>query len=196
MAVELLSTLPRWVYVGVLFGALVSVGVAAIFVVAARFYPDTHETGTHWSTEERRRVEIRQYLDAIGERYAENATVAGESVAFHLPQRAVAVTFDPRVFYALEHTSTHAVLVEHEMPGVNLGHRLPFETPEISFDDERDAVDSADAAYAVLGLPDGASLEEIKRAYRRKVKEVHPDQGGDRDEFQRVREAYDTARKR
>ena len=32
-----------------------------------------------------------------------------------------------------------------------------------------------DDPYKVLGLSPGASQEEIKRAYRQKVKEYHPD---------------------
>ena len=195
VAVELLSALPRWVFVGILVGTAASVGVAVVFVIATRVYPDTNESGSQWSTESRRRAEIRQYLDAIGEQYVENATVAGERVAFHLPQRAVAVTFDARVFYALEPTWIHAVLVEHEMPGINLGHRLPFETPTISPKTEnRSEFDRVRAAYAVLGLPDSADVDEVQRAYRERIKEVHPDRGGDPDEFKKVREAYDTAK--
>jgi curved DNA-binding protein CbpA len=50
------------------------------------------------------------------------------------------------------------------------------------------------AAFAELGVPATASVEEVKRAYRRRVKDVHPDQGGDEDEFKRVREAYTLAK--
>lgn len=208
MSAEALLTLPRWLYLGVLLGALLSVGVAVTFVVAARLFPDgTEASGTEssFTTEARRRVEIRRYLDAIGERFTEDALVHGESVAFYLPHRGVAVTFDARTFYALEGTPTYAVLVEHELPGLALGNRLPFETPEISFgpDDQRDADGSAEtdadpvaakAAYAVLGLPAGADTDAVQRAYRERVKEVHPDHGGDEAAFKRVREAYDTAK--
>jgi len=195
VAVELLSALPRWALVGVLVGTAASVGVAVVFVLATRMYPDTNEGGSQWSTEARRRAEIRQYLDAIGERYIENETVIGERVAFYLPHRAVAVTFDARVFYAFESTRIHAVLVEHEMPGINLGHRLPFETPTISPEpDHGGEFDRVRAAYAVLGLPDSADVDDVRRAYRERIKEVHPDQGGDPDEFRKVREAYDTAK--
>jgi hypothetical protein len=34
--------------------------------------------------------------------------------------------------------------------------------------------------YVVLGLPRGASLDEVKRAYRRLAKQHHPDSGGER----------------
>jgi hypothetical protein len=210
VSVEALLSLPRWLYVGALLGVLLSAGVAATFVVAARLFPDrAADAGSAegFTTETRRRVEIRRYLDAIGEGFTEDAVVHGESVAFLLPARGVAVTFDARTFYALEGTPTHAVLVEHELPGIALGTRLPFETPDVSFGerttganavDERERADrdraATKAAYAILGLPAGADTEAVRRAYRERVKEVHPDHGGDEAAFKRVRDAYDTAR--
>ena len=47
-------------------------------------------------------------------------------------------------------------------------------------------------AYSRLDLENGADESEIRRAYRRKVKEVHPDRGGDEAAFKRVTEAYET----
>ncbi|MEF8914220.1 J domain-containing protein [Natronomonas sp.] len=205
MPVDALLTLPRWLYLGVLLGALLSAGVAATFVVAARLFPDGSPAASSdggFTTETRRRVEIRRYLDAIGEGFTEDAVVHGESVDFYLPHRSVAVTFDARTFYALEPTATYAVLVEHELPGIALGTRLPFETPEVSFGEDRnERVANGDrlaererAAYAVLGLPAGADRDAVQRAYRERIKEVHPDHGGDKAEFERVRDAYDTAK--
>ncbi|WP_242695505.1 J domain-containing protein [Halomontanus rarus] len=46
-------------------------------------------------------------------------------------------------------------------------------------------------ARAVLGVDVGADEAEIKRAYREKVKETHPDRGGDEATFKRVTAAYD-----
>jgi len=45
--------------------------------------------------------------------------------------------------------------------------------------------------FDVLGIEPGADEEEVTRAYRRRVKEVHPDQGGSAEAFQAVREAYE-----
>ena len=47
-------------------------------------------------------------------------------------------------------------------------------------------------AYRRLGLDRGADESEVQRAYRERVKEVHPDRGGDEEEFKAVTEAYET----
>ena len=47
-------------------------------------------------------------------------------------------------------------------------------------------------AYSVLDLDPGADDDTVKQAYRRKVKEVHPDtDGGDEEQFKRVTRAYE-----
>jgi curved DNA-binding protein CbpA len=44
--------------------------------------------------------------------------------------------------------------------------------------------------YELLGIPSDATEDEIRVAYRQKVKEWHPDYGGDDESFVRLREAY------
>jgi DnaJ-domain-containing protein 1 len=47
-------------------------------------------------------------------------------------------------------------------------------------------------AYATLGLEPGADEADVKRAYRRLVKETHPDtEDGDEESFKEVTEAYE-----
>ncbi|WP_299270006.1 J domain-containing protein [Halorientalis sp.] len=47
-------------------------------------------------------------------------------------------------------------------------------------------------AYRILGLDDDADESEVKRAYRQKVKEVHPDtDSGDEERFKKVNQAYE-----
>lgn len=189
--------IPRWIVVGLVIGFVASCVAACLFYVGTRWFPGQGGSGPGSNTDsERRTMEIREYLDAIGESYAENHPIEGASVEFYLPGRDVAITFDPRTFYRLERTDTHPVLVEHELPGIHLGSRLPFETPEVDLgrDPAERELEPYDEAFAVLGLHSGASESEIRRAYREKVKEAHPDHGGDEDEFRRVREAYTAAR--
>ena len=45
--------------------------------------------------------------------------------------------------------------------------------------------------YDILGVIETASQDEIKRAYRKKAVESHPDKGGDKARFQEIQSAYD-----
>jgi hypothetical protein len=194
-----LVILPDWLLLGTLLGIVLSIAVASVFALGSHFFPDRATSGGVRSGNVRRRTEIRQYLQAIDEPFAEDHFVEDHTVAFYLPKRDVAITFDARAFYAIEHSQTRAVLVEHEMPGIHLGHRLPFETPDFSFREQEERrtdneEDRSEAALAVLGLPSNATEQQIKEAYREKVKAAHPDMGGDSESFQQVKEAYATAR--
>ena len=44
--------------------------------------------------------------------------------------------------------------------------------------------------YQILGLPDFASIEEVKKAFRKLAKKYHPDKGGDPEKFKKILEAY------
>lgn len=45
--------------------------------------------------------------------------------------------------------------------------------------------------YEVLGVPRDASEDDIKRAYRRLARELHPDRGGDEESFKELTAAYE-----
>jgi hypothetical protein len=47
------------------------------------------------------------------------------------------------------------------------------------------------SAWELLGLAPGATLTELKRAYRQRALETHPDRGGEAEQFQRVHRAYE-----
>lgn len=57
--------------------------------------------------------------------------------------------------------------------------------------DERSAPRAS--IWKVLGLRPDASVEDIKRAYRARAKETHPDQGGDAETFRALHRAYERA---
>ena len=47
----------------------------------------------------------------------------------------------------------------------------------------------------ILGLSPPYAMEDVKKAYRDRVMQVHPDQGGSRDEFDQLQDAFDQASK-
>lgn len=49
----------------------------------------------------------------------------------------------------------------------------------------------ASEAYAVLGLPETATADEVRAAHRRLIAQVHPDKGGSADLTTRVNAARD-----
>lgn len=51
-------------------------------------------------------------------------------------------------------------------------------------------------AYDTLGLSPDAEMDAVRSAYREKVKDTHPDSGGDEEEFKQVTAAYDAIRER
>ena len=46
--------------------------------------------------------------------------------------------------------------------------------------------------YSILNVPKGASDTDIKKQYRNLAREHHPDKGGNKEEFQKIQEAYET----
>jgi hypothetical protein len=190
--VEAVAGIPTWLVGGIAIGALASVAVVALFLLVDRFLPGAAPAGSQDGETVRRR-ECRDYLEALGESVVEDHAVAGETVAFYLPERNVAITFDPRAYYRLEGSEVTPVLLEHEVPGHALGPRLPFETPAtVGGPASRDPVRQA---FAELELSPSADSAAVTRAYRERVTDVHPDQGGDEASFKRLRQAYTTAKR-
>jgi hypothetical protein len=46
-------------------------------------------------------------------------------------------------------------------------------------------------AASILGVVSGAGIDDIKRAYRARALETHPDRGGDPERFREVQHAYE-----
>lgn len=55
---------------------------------------------------------------------------------------------------------------------------------------------NAPSVWQTLGLEAGATVLEIKRAYRARALQTHPDRGGSANEFRAVQSAYESALKR
>lgn len=194
MVSDIVSLAPPWLIAGVLLGVVSALAVGVVFYLGDRLFPGpVHRSSDAVDGAGRRRTEIREYLTAIDEQFIEDHPVADERVAFYLPDRDVAITFDAHAYFRLERAGVFTVLCEHELPGRGLGQRLPFAVPDVA-PASPPADDPVAAAFDELGIPRSADESAIKSAYRRRVKDVHPDQGGDEEAFKRVREAYTTAR--
>ncbi|MFC7323969.1 J domain-containing protein [Halorubrum rutilum] len=201
MVVELISVVPPWILIGIALGGVASALAALAFYLGNRFVAPSVAAADGDRTaagDERRREEIREYLTAIDERFSEDHALGEVAVPFYLPEREVAITFDAHDYFRLEGEGVYTVLCEHEMPGRGLGRRLPFDVIEPDWGPDPAAEgggrDPVAAAFAELDVDRDADADEVKRAYRERVKETHPDQGGDEESFRRVREAYATAR--
>lgn len=209
----MLPELPSWLASGLLLGLGASVVVAAVFALGERYIPDPEPRGRHVGGAARQREAISAFLDDIGEPFYEDYEVGYTRVAFYLPDRDVVITFDPRVYLRLDDTDTHVVLCEHEIRIAALARRLPFAVGASSgrttgrrsggrrSSRERRGTEAraprgkaVDDAFGVLGLDRGADAEAVTSAYREQVKEVHPDQGGSQEEFQRLQDAYTLAK--
>ena len=55
---------------------------------------------------------------------------------------------------------------------------------------------NAISIWETLGIPDDASADDLKRAYRSRALVTHPDRGGDPAEFRRLQRAYEVAQGR
>lgn len=65
-------------------------------------------------------------------------------------------------------------------------------TKDVSFINIRGGQGSeAKNYYKILGVPEKATLDEIKQAYRKKALIMHPDKGGDPENFKLLNEAYE-----
>ncbi|AEN07223.1 heat shock protein DnaJ domain protein [halophilic archaeon DL31] len=193
MPFESSIALPVWLLAGVALGMAVAGLFAGVFAVGERLYPNRGPSGPHVGGDSRRHREIRAFLRAAGERFVEEYELGTTTVAFYLSERDVAITFDAQAYFHLEASDTFVVLCEHEMPGANLGRRLPFEVDDGTVIGNP-VTDPVDAAFAALGISRNADVDAVKSAYREQVKDVHPDQGGDEDAFKELREAYTTAK--
>ena len=50
---------------------------------------------------------------------------------------------------------------------------------------------TSDDYYDIIGVSRRASIQEIKKAYREKAREIHPDKGGDEEKFKKLGQAYE-----
>lgn len=185
----IVEALPNWLIHGLLLGGVAAIVVLVVFIAGTRRYGGDHDAVGHGDPNRLRHIEVRTYLRSIGEVASEHTTIDGITVDFWLPDRSVAITFNADVYFNLREAGVTAVLLEHEIPGYHIGARLPFETP--SFEGVVTEEDNQSWAYETLDLAPDATEAAIEDAYRQKIKEAHPDLGGDQERLMAVLEAYE-----
>jgi len=74
------------------------------------------------------------------------------------------------------------------------GYEQAFEDFAREFKEVFD-VDGENNSYKVLGLKEGATIAEVKKAHRKLALQNHPDKGGDAAKFTEIQEAYETLQK-
>ena len=57
--------------------------------------------------------------------------------------------------------------------------------------ERRARIDPPTSAKAILGVDADATVDELKRAYRKRALETHPDRGGDANAFRLVQASYE-----
>jgi len=189
---QVLAMLPGWLSAGLLLGVIVTGVIGVVFLIGIRRFPSR---GPHVakgsSITDRRRRALAQYLRDAGEQVHTQVTVRDVTVAVYLPMRDVALVFAPDAYFTLRETPTRVILCELEARPAAIARRLPFLTPP----HRTEPIHSRSSdAYAVLGVSADADAATLREAYRRRVKDCHPDQGGDPAEFARVQRAYEEAR--
>lgn len=128
---------PEWLFIGLAYVAGATVLAIAAFALTdleapswlLREVPSPGSAAARSAGSWRQRATVRQYLDTIGESFIEDDVVEGVHCAFYLPDRDVAVTFDPGTYQALRTSATFVVFLEGGFSGFDLGERLPFDTP-------------------------------------------------------------------
>jgi len=58
-----------------------------------------------------------------------------------------------------------------------------------------ESVSVNESCWTILAIDPQSSIEEIDKAYKTKAKEVHPDMGGSHEEFIKLTEAYEEAKR-
>jgi hypothetical protein len=56
---------------------------------------------------------------------------------------------------------------------------------------EEGGIKASNTNYEILGLSNTASRENIRKAYKRRALETHPNKGGDPEEFKKVQRSYE-----
>jgi hypothetical protein len=140
-------------------------------------------------------VEIQQALNQTGfvQSFSKNAAL----VAITISERSGGQTVSCRYMYRSKPAKERGDIIYFslipEMPsGLKNEERVNFERWHQSFSTAIQYLDPQKIidAYETLGLKKGASLADLTKVYRSLALKLHPDKGGDPEQFKKVQAAY------
>jgi len=150
-----------------------------------------------------REVHRKKLLTTSGERIIAGEVIAEtpRSLSFNL---SLIIEQQLKLFYGRQIRSATASLRMHKIVedalfevkqafsrvGVRMKPVIDSEKVTIDLDVSLQSLGAKAAACRLLGVEPNATPDEIKKAYREKAKEAHPDHNGTTEEMQKINEAY------
>ena len=142
---------------------------------------------------------IVRVLERSGEIIRTDTVISGVDIPIYLPEHTTGLVFDPESYMQL-HGSHRVFLIQDNMPLAAVIEMLPFD-----IDAPTNMVDTthSDDDVGVARLCDSLDVDytpedpdSMLSDARQKMKEVHPDKGGSKEEFMRTVSAYKSLKRR
>lgn len=110
-------------------------------------------------------------------------------VSFYIPNRNASIILDGRYKeHLVSKLDISSIVLEIHEPREKQIERL---SKFFGINNQLTSIEVPKDYRQILGVDKEVSKEEIKKAYREKVKETHPDLEGTKEEFMKVKNAYE-----
>lgn len=110
-------------------------------------------------------------------------------VSFYIPKRNASIILDDRYKeHIVSKLDISSIVLETHEPREKQIERL---SKFFGIKNQSTSIEVPKDCKEILGVEGEISKEEIKKAYKEKVKETHPDLDGSKEEFMEVKNAYE-----
>ncbi len=111
------------------------------------------------------------------------------SVSFYIPNRNASIILDDRYKeHLISKLDISSIVIDIHDPREKQIERL---SKFFGIKNQLKSIEVPEDYREILGVEGEVSKKEIKKAYREKVKETHPDLEGSKEEFMEVKNAYE-----